>query len=181
MDNYHKKINYFYNEINICMPYEWCFTGSVAIYLYALKFNIACDININDFDVVYMPISTMHPKFKKLGKYYNKNNCQSNNGIIFIDENKNKIFDLICSNNMSYCNINISGIIYNLINPNKLLDLYKDEFIFNNKPEMLLKKINILEQIINKNTGDIISIQINNKKEKNLDLSEGKFLNFDDD
>lgn len=175
-------IDQFTQKMERDLRCDWYYTGSVAVYLYALKYSILYTQSINDFDIIIVPDSCLHPKPRKIGEYINSENSDSNHGITFVNEQGEKVFDLICTNTISFCEISNSSSEYRLVDPKTLLGEYEE---LNEKESgiVLLKKINVLKEIVKKVSA--YEIRTLNKKDPHFpglrNQESGICLNFDDE
>jgi hypothetical protein len=173
------KIILFTEELNNYFGDTWCYTGSVAVYLYALKFNIDISPNyiIQDFDVIYVPDSCSNMKPMEIGHLKQQKYTDTNSGIPFYDINGIKQMDLICSNKINYYELIIKEVKFNLISPKILLGEYKNINVNN---ETVYEKINIIQKVIYFVNEDDIKTYSNKQKRLNENISPIKQPSFGD-
>jgi hypothetical protein len=136
------------NLINDDLGPNWCYTGSIAIYLYCVVCNIPNSYIPNDIDIIYVPDNCLDKPLIIAG-FSRDPSVNTNDGLPYYNKNRNKMLDLICNEEMSYCEVNIHGHIFKLLSPDKLFDAYSDRYEDLNKSDDIIKdKINLLHKIL---------------------------------
>jgi hypothetical protein len=137
------------NGINSDLGQNWCYTGSIALYLYCNICGIPNSIVPNDIDIVYVPDSCQETKPLNIAELERDPSVSVNDGLPYYDHNGKKIIDLICEEEMSYYEANIDGETFKLLSPERLLDSYRDRlWVFNNSNLIIENKIKILELLL---------------------------------
>jgi hypothetical protein len=165
---------------------KWCFTGSVALYIYCNIYNINYNLLPNDLDIVYVPDSLIDEKPFTISGFNRFRDNNTNNGLPYYDIlTKRKMIDLICREKIEYLELEIENTKFNLLLPELLLNLYIERLDENLDCHITKTKIDILKKILflcENNTQNIAKHVYITEKEKNLDLSENiRQPNFFDD
>jgi hypothetical protein len=137
------------NLINSDLGRNWCYTGSIALYLYCEICGIPNPPIPNDIDIVYVPDSCRDEKPLDIAGFVRNPAILVDDGLPYYDIHGTKMLDLICEEEISYYETNINGDVFKLLSPEKLLDAYRDRlWDFNNSNLIIENKIRILEQIV---------------------------------
>ncbi len=135
--------------INFDLGENWCYTGSIALYLYCEICGISDPPIPNDIDIVYVPDSCVSEKPMEIANFSRNPRVSVNDGLPYYDHHGVKMLDLMCEEEMSYYEANINGNTFKLFAPEKLLSAYEDRLEeLNNNNQNIENKIRMLGQII---------------------------------
>jgi hypothetical protein len=136
------------NLINYDLGQNWCFTGSIALYLYCQICGIQNPYSPNDIDIVFVPDDCSEkPHF--IANFSRKSGVNTNNGLPYYDNNGIKMLDLICSEEILYYEVNINDSILKLLSPRRLLYEYDNIFEDSNRSNLIIQdKIKLLNEIV---------------------------------
>jgi hypothetical protein len=135
--------------INFDLGENWCYTGSIALYLYCEICGISDPPIPNDIDIVYVPDSCVSEKPMEIANFSRDPRVSVNDGLPYYDNRGAKMLDLMCEEEMLYYEANINGNTFKLFAPEKLLSAYEDRLEeLNNSNQIIENKIRMLENII---------------------------------
>ena len=146
---------------------------AILVFNYNEKNNDKIDIKLltepNDFDFLYQPKNRMEYHTDKYKNYVRKQETPQRS-VTYVHNNNNKLnFDLTAEKRIKFIKINN----FKVLDPLELKEIYSDMY----QSEIVVKKINILNILINKNKKKNLITNLNNTKKRNhndlfLDLNE---------
>jgi hypothetical protein len=176
-----------YNDlINSDLGRIWCYTGSIALYLYCKICAISNSLVPNDIDIVYVPDFCFGVKPLNIAGFMRNPDILSDNGLPYYDHHGKKMLDLMCEEEISYYEAKINDDIFRLLSPEKLLNEYINRLEDLDEPDSTIEnKIELLRQVVL--YIDKTAIKIYRKPSEKLsetfgeDIPQPNFFDDDDD
>lgn len=135
--------------INSDLESNWCYTGSIALYLYCEICRIPNSLIPNDIDIVFVPDFCRYDKPLNIAGFLRDPDVSVDVGLPYYDHHGKKMLDLMCEEEISYYEAKINDVIFRLLSPDKLLNEYINRLEDSDKPDSTIEnKIELLKQVV---------------------------------